>query len=100
MKKDYMVRLTINLILPVIVEKTAYQEPEIVTIEGDCFAEVKSIDQYGRAEVIFSVPMNTELFQITSLELYVIPYMNWHLGKEGFEMKNLNFTWKMDSFAS
>jgi hypothetical protein len=59
---------------------------------------VHSIDQYGKVEIYFSEGMNTELFTNSSLKMYVVPFENWHIYQDGFDLANLNFTWTMVSF--
>ena len=73
-------------------------DDEIVTAEFEVFT------QYGQADVRFSVPMNTEQLNLTEFdslvaEVYIIPYDDWHLYKEGFVVyPNLNLTWIVNTF--
>ena len=30
--------------------------------------------------------------------MYVVPFENWHIYQDGFDLTNLNFTWQMESF--
>lgn len=67
-------------------------------------AKFESIDQYGHAIIKFNSSMNTEHLNLTDLDstvidLYIVPYNNWHLDEDNFKVyPSLNFTWIIHSF--
>ena len=38
------------------------------------------------------------LFNSTIVDMWLIPFENWHLQKENFDISKLNFTWNCTSF--
>ena len=65
---------------------------------------IESISVLGEVEVVFSRAMktnfNASLFlNSTNIDMYVLPFENWHLERDDFNMSSLNFTWNCTSFS-
>ena len=61
-------------------------------------ANINDIDNMGKVTLRFNQPINNVSFQDinkTVLDLYVLPANNRHLDEEQFDLKKLNFTWKL-----
>jgi hypothetical protein len=61
-------------------------------------AEIEGVDQLGRMVILFSEQLNATMMEAssvntTALQIYLVPYEDWHLQQGNFSTEQLNLTW-------
>jgi len=71
--------------------------------KDSCTARIKDISSQSVVTVEFNTPMKTEGLNLTHInstmaDLYIQPYLDWHLSEPNFSLSLLNFTWNVTEF--